>query len=434
MKFQQVVFFVLVFILCAFFIDREQGDNSLTRAFTVINIVESKSFSIDNFKDKTGDITFVNGHYYSDKAPLPTFVAVPFYAFFSNILPPKSIEEKVIIALRIGTFFCSTLPFFFIVCLIIIPGFSKQSQSRIGLVLLTIFSCFIYTYASAFWGHMLTAICLLLAFKFIQEGKFYAAGLMAGASFACEYIYAIIIACWVLYFLIDSKQIKSTIEICLGCLPGIFLVMLNNYLITSNPFEMTYKSFATEGFDAIKTNYGFSFPLTKALYGLSFSDYRGLFWYLPILTPLIFFSYKEKKNGMLFFSFIVFFMVLSSFHFWHGGWAYGPRYLLPLSVILLYAFCKELLIQKNISKWLVLYISCFFILHFFGRITTGNSVPTMVYHPFSAWVFPKLTHFDLNTNNLLSIYCDTAPVLANITWLVLFAFLIYWSRRKELFD
>lgn len=432
MKFHRIGFYVMLFLLCIFFLDAQQGDNSLTRAFTVQNVVDQNTFSIDTFSRSTGDIAFVNGHYYSDKAPLPTLVAIPFYALFSKVLVPQDRAHQSKIAIHVGTFFCATLPFFFIVWMIIQEVFSKGVHSKIVPVLLAIFSGFIYSYASAFWGHMLTAFFLLIVYRCIQNGKYYYAGLAGGAVFACEYMYAIVIACWVIYFFLDSKKMRSTVEICLGCIPGIALVMFNNYLITSNPFEMTYKSFATEGFDAIKTNYGFSFPMLKALYGLSFSDYRGLFIYLPILAPLIFFSYKNKRNGMLFFSLVIFFIVLSSFHFWHGGWAYGPRYLLPLSVILLYVFVKELVHQKTISKWLIGYLLCFCLLHFLGRITTGNSVPTLVEHPFIERVFPQLCSLDFNPNNILSIYFNTSPILAYVIWLLFFILLLYWSHRKEL--
>ena len=66
MKFHRIGFYVLLFLLCIFFLDAQQGDNSLTRAFTVQNVVDQNTFSIDTFSRSTGDIAFVNGHYYSD--------------------------------------------------------------------------------------------------------------------------------------------------------------------------------------------------------------------------------------------------------------------------------------------------------------------------------------------------------------------------------
>src|SRR5947207_13090537 len=50
----------------------------LTRA-----IVERRTFAIDDFVDDTGDRSFANGHWYTDKAPIPSLVAVPAYATFA---------------------------------------------------------------------------------------------------------------------------------------------------------------------------------------------------------------------------------------------------------------------------------------------------------------------------------------------------------------
>jgi hypothetical protein len=48
---------------------------SLTRA-----IVEERSLRIDRYVDSTGDRAFFDGHWYTDKAPVPALLAVPAYA------------------------------------------------------------------------------------------------------------------------------------------------------------------------------------------------------------------------------------------------------------------------------------------------------------------------------------------------------------------
>src|SRR6186997_3227035 len=50
---------------------------NLTRA-----IVEQGTLSVDAFAESTGDRARRAGHWYSDKAPLPSLLAVPAYAAF----------------------------------------------------------------------------------------------------------------------------------------------------------------------------------------------------------------------------------------------------------------------------------------------------------------------------------------------------------------
>ena len=50
---------------------------NLTRA-----IVEEGTLSVDAFVESTGDRALRNGHWYCDKAPLPSLIAVPAYAAF----------------------------------------------------------------------------------------------------------------------------------------------------------------------------------------------------------------------------------------------------------------------------------------------------------------------------------------------------------------
>src|SRR5947207_11747486 len=49
----------------------------LTRA-----IVEERTLSIDAYADNTGDRAFANGHWYTEKAPVPSLLAVPAYSLF----------------------------------------------------------------------------------------------------------------------------------------------------------------------------------------------------------------------------------------------------------------------------------------------------------------------------------------------------------------
>jgi hypothetical protein len=80
-------------------------------------LAEQGTFSIDSFYQKTGDIAFVNGHYYADKAPLPTLCTLPFYVAFSTLFPTNNQDLKIVEAIYIGTIVCGIIPYFLLVLL-----------------------------------------------------------------------------------------------------------------------------------------------------------------------------------------------------------------------------------------------------------------------------------------------------------------------------
>ena len=72
-----------------------------------------------------------------------------------------------------------------------------------------------------------------------------------------------------------------------------------------------------------------------ALWGLTFSRYRGLFVYMPIFLlvfPALYRFCVRKSSSLVWICFaniLLFFMMNLSFNGWHGGACVGPRYLIP---------------------------------------------------------------------------------------------------------
>ncbi|MFN8498238.1 MAG: phospholipid carrier-dependent glycosyltransferase [Anaerolineae bacterium] len=86
---------------------------------------------------------------------------------------------------------------------------------------------------------------------------------------------------------------------------------------------------------------GFSTPLWVGLYGYLLSPGRSILLYSPPLL-LAAFAFDEfwrgfRREAILFLSiFAVYLLVFSSYLYWHGGWSYGPRYLLaPLPLLMI---------------------------------------------------------------------------------------------------
>jgi len=108
---------------------------------------------------------------------------------------------------------------------------------------------------------------------------------------------------------------------------GLAFVGWYNWARFGLPFESGYHFAAGEGF----TN-----PLWKGAYGLLLSPYRGFVWYTP-LTFVAFgaaprFYRRHRAESLLFAGIaLIYLLVFSSWWMWWAGYAWGPRFLVPLA-------------------------------------------------------------------------------------------------------
>ncbi len=85
---KELLLFIVFFIIFSLFVHWVGwGENS--RLALTKSIVEEHNFDIDEYHNLTGDRIVFKNHYYSDKAPGASFIAVPLY-----FLIDKTIEEN----------------------------------------------------------------------------------------------------------------------------------------------------------------------------------------------------------------------------------------------------------------------------------------------------------------------------------------------------
>ncbi|MBK9515696.1 MAG: hypothetical protein IPO05_19300 [Flavobacteriales bacterium] len=109
---QSIVFFLLVLGLCNWHLDRGFNANTLSRAAMVAAVVEHGTLRIDAYHHLTDDKALVDGHYYSEKAPLPALLVIPFWwtaKTLGLITPgPHGLLTEDLLAL--GGSLCGSLP------------------------------------------------------------------------------------------------------------------------------------------------------------------------------------------------------------------------------------------------------------------------------------------------------------------------------------
>ena len=158
------VFLVVNLFLSSYFIDAWLTPNAASRAIPVLTLYEDKSLIIDKYQNFTGDKAFINNHYYTDKAPLSTYLVYPFYALYKSFSStPDSVDHinkypiyiweavgmkdgraflfpKVNVPLVLGSFLSGSVPFALFVGIIFF--FIWKQPSEISPVLLVMLASY----------------------------------------------------------------------------------------------------------------------------------------------------------------------------------------------------------------------------------------------------------------------------------------------------
>jgi hypothetical protein len=137
-------------------------------------------------------------------------------------------------------------------------------------------------------------------------------------------------------------------------------LLFYNHAITGTFTKMPYDFIADSTFSEMRSGYGINLPQPEAIWGLLFSTYRGMFFYAPALT-IVAFAYLLTKGPRIFreaFSTplgilsLCYLLLISSYFMWWGGWAYGPRHLIPVVMLLFYEGIPALARTGRFRGWL----------------------------------------------------------------------------------
>lgn len=427
------LFAILNFFLAAFYLDTWINGSSTSRAIAVVSFAESRSLQVDKYQEKSVDKIFVNGHYYSDKAPLSIFLVIPFFELINLFgIQPENMERTAYI---LGDILCGSIPFTLII-LISFLFIRKETDSKISPVLLSMlpfYGSFVFIYSGTYYGHLLSALFLLIAYIFIRFSKrFFIAGILCGLSFATEFPTAIVCAAWAVQICLNEKSIRPAFKFALGIVPSLVFIGAYNYFLTGSAFVSSYKYHAME---QIHTNYGFTFPKAEALWGLVISPYRGILFYTPFLILFLYEIFKSstgtsfKENARAFFSNYLTLISLASILFiagyfeWWGGWCYGPRLIFFIAVLLCFQGILFLSTRDFFKPMFWVLILFGFACTFMAKSTIVYSVPTEINNPITEQVIPNFTNNNFNPNNLLTMLFDVQPKTASYIWLISFILL-----------
>lgn len=357
------------------------------------------------------DLSKINGKYLSIFTPGVSFLGIPFYYIGSKLGLAQ-------IATYLLSSTVSVLNVYLISWILRRFGINKYIGLLSGAIFL--FATNAYSYSNSFNQHHISTAILLISIILLMTENFFMSNLFFSIIFGAALIVDIPNAFILLPLLIDMfaknffivNEIRSIIikgnpavfGLVIGAIPFLILFGLYNHTVTGNYFKLgqisgRYIYSSEKTIDAIervgeKVKKDFhQFDTRRLLSGLTVltvSPDRGLFIYSPILVfgiiGIIVFDKKQfshLRNTLL--STILINLILYAFFNdpW-GGWAFGPRYLIPSAAVLsIFAGLAIDRYLKNVPVMIGLVLTLLYSVYVntLGALTT-QLVPSSVQLPF----------------------------------------------------
>lgn len=438
-RLEVLVVFLSALLLCSWHLDSGHNANTVSRAAMVAALVEHGDLRIDAYHELTADKALVNGHYYSEKAPLPALLVTPFWWVLhrAHLVTPGEHGLLTDGLLKLGGFLCGSVPLALIITLTWLRLKDRHTALPAGwMALLPFLGSFLFVYSGSFHGHLIAALFLLLAWR-SRTGEHHAwAGAWAGAAVLSEYSLFLFPLAWVLHDLLQRRW-RELLRLCIGGAPWLLLLLAANWKVTGSPFTLPYAHVA-EHVDRSGGIFGLSLPSWQALWGLLLSSYRGLFTHAPVALITVFtFLVLRPRTGLrewlthpLILPAVALVLMMSAHSMWWGGWAFGPRHLTGLAVLLL-AGGVPLLPDRSWVRWSFLALSAWGLLIAIGaKSTTWYGLPTGVLRPFREMIAPMLRGKALTTLQW-PVEVGFSPAMGSFLFLLTFAGALYLLRRNE---
>ena len=356
----EAALFALVFVAYGYFY-QAGGWNQNSRFALVRSTVERRTAVLDHYQSATRDLSCrgpegrckralpgQGRHYYCDKAPGTSWLAVPAYTATHLLAGSDKPSRRYLNgAAYVSTLFAVGLPAAISVVMLslLLGAFRLPQAPRLAVSLAYGLATLAFPYATLFYGHQLAASLLLTAFALLVRARHLrrdppgpmllsVVGLLLGFSVVVEYPAALGVAPICVYAALFVRPWHRLAWLAGGlALPGIALAVYH-WMVFGGPLTLPYE------FSIQKNrNRGFFMGLGvsrwEALKNILFTSYRGLFysapWLLLAVPGAVLLIWKRfVSEAVVCLSVVLLFVWLNaSLVDWQGGWGMGPRYLIP---------------------------------------------------------------------------------------------------------
>jgi hypothetical protein len=356
--------FILMVVSYAYFFNL----NATTRMGLTLSIVERSQLTIDTFAGHTVDKAFYRGHYYADKAPGASLMAVPVVAATLNLFKvfrtpavwfnDSNPTTQLIVLEYLVVIFTSCL-----LCATAIAALFLTSL-RLGISwrggLFAALCCGLGTpfwgWATAFANHGPSAALQFLALAEIIKLETAGprskvstsrllsaavAGILLGWSCVVELIAVPSVLMIALYGLLRMRnwtpfrQVLQLAGVSVAASSvAIAPLLIYNFKAFGSVFDMGYSHVV--GFEQMREGFfGVGVPSMQVVYEIILGEHRGILWLSPILaaTPWALFHLFRHRSSLaiLVTTISIYYLALNAgYAYWDGGWSTGPRHITPL--------------------------------------------------------------------------------------------------------
>lgn len=417
------VILVTVLLGSLYVLPRWADPNQNSRLDMILAVVDDGSFRIDKYVHNTVDYARMGDAYYSDKAPGAAFLGIPAYAlarplidlalagplgerltrssaFQASLRADGSgvSDDKVRFAMlqMVVAALVAALPTALAAWLIWrlalhLTGSALASfLAAVGWAFLTP----VFAYSNGVYGHQLCAFLLVAAFALLAlaretpgAGRMALVGALLGYAVVTEYPALLAGGLIFLYAVWQLWKGGAPWRIGWAMLTGGLIAagwMVYNTALFGGPLSLGYSHSElwtaqhSVGFMSLST------PTFDALWGITFSPFRGLFVLSPWLllaAPgfVIWFRWRRWRAEwwVAVGSVAVWFVFNAASHMWWGGFAVGPRYLLPALPFLALAAAAALAawLPQRGWRWLLALLGLWSFVATWGMTLANQAYP-----------------------------------------------------------
>jgi hypothetical protein len=321
--------------------------NEVSRYETVYALVEKGTFAIEEVTPILGDHedkAASGGRFYSNKAPGLALAAIPVYRMLRVFLPPpRRPTDLIFVLLRILVVSS--------VCVAALARFEKRLAPLPAGPLVTFAVAFgtpFLFYARSFFSHAWVASLLFLSWDLLRRAEeaahvrrvgalAFAAGLLAMWATISEYPVALI-ALFLAGRAVSGRSWKRLALFVAGAAIPLALLGVYNAICFGSPMTLSSAREASSIYSGLNPEayFGFGPPLLSTAWAYLADPGRGLLLFSPFLLWVVPGFWKWWRTGsdradavFALASMAAFFVVMTGYANWHGGWSLGSRYLLP---------------------------------------------------------------------------------------------------------
>ncbi len=341
----RVLLFLTLFGVYAYFY-QAGGWNQNSRFDLTRALVEQGSFVIDRYAHNTGDDSVKDGHHYCDKAPGASFLCVPVYAVFHrlaarpNPMPPDLLAVGVWLCIVLAVSLPSALGATYLERLAFALGVPPPASFVLALAYGL--GTMALPYSTLLYGNQLSGSLLVIAFALLVEVRFgkaatwaraFGAGACLGYAVVTEYPAALVAAPLAAYGLFVLDRRCAGALILGGVAAGALLLGYHSYVF-GGPLRFPYH-YSIWPTPHTGWFMGIGRPNGEALTGILTGEYRGLFhtapWLAFALPGALLLARRYLLETLLcVWAVLALLWLNASIPPWDGGWASGPRYLVPM--------------------------------------------------------------------------------------------------------